>query len=80
MGIDLDVKEKWWVMHFDGVVSKEGVGAGLEITARILKKKILFSFKFYFECTNNVVEYEALILGLQILMELQAKRVYIYGY
>ena len=27
VGIDLDEKEKWWVMHFDGVVSKEGEGA-----------------------------------------------------
>ena len=80
VGIDLDEKEKWWVMHFDGVVSKEGEGAWIDITAPILIKKILFSFKFYFECTNNVVEHEALILGLKILKELQAKRVYIYGY
>ena len=35
---------------------------------------------FYFSCTNNVAEYEALILGLQILKKLQARRVYIYGY
>ena len=29
--IDMDVKEKWWTMHFDGVVSREGVGAGVNI-------------------------------------------------
>ena len=33
----------------------------------------------YFSCTNNVAEYEALLLGIQILKKMQAKRVYIYG-
>ena len=31
--IDMDEKEKWWTMHFDGVVSREGVGAGVDIIA-----------------------------------------------
>ena len=71
--IDVDVKEKWWTMHFDGAMSREGVGAGVDITAPYCIKKNLFSYKFYFECTNNIVEYEALILGLKIMKELQAK-------
>ena len=66
-------------MHFDGNVSREGVGAGVYIMAPYYIKQKLFSYKFYFECTNNVAEYEALILGLKILKELQAKRVHIYG-
>ena len=66
-------------MHFDGVVSKEGASVGVDIMDPYYIKKKLFSYKFYFECTNNVVEYEALILGLKILKELQAKRVHIYG-
>ena len=77
--IDMDVKEEWWTMHFDGVVSREGVGAGIDIIAPYCIKKNLFSYKFYFECTNNVAEYESLILGLKIMKELQAKRVHIYG-
>ena len=32
-----------------------------------------------FECTNNIAEYEALILGLQILKKLGAKRIAIHG-
>ena len=39
----------------------------------------MLSYKFYFECTNNVAEYEALILGMKIMKELQAKIVHIYG-
>ena len=77
--IDIDVKEKWWIVHFDGAISREGVGAEVDIIAPYCIKNNLFSYKFYFECTNNVAEYEALILGLEIMKELQAKIVHIYG-
>ena len=40
----------------------------------------LFSYKLYFDCTNNVVEYEALIIGLDILKRMKDKKVCIYGY
>ena len=79
VGIDMDVKEKWWPMYFDGSMSREGVGVGVDIIATYCIKHNLFSYKFYFECTNNVAEYEALILGLKIMKELQDKRVHIYG-
>ena len=39
--IDMDVKEKWWTMHFDGVVSKEGASVGVDIIAPYCKKKII---------------------------------------
>ena len=29
--IDMDVKKKWWTMHFDGAVSREGAGARVDI-------------------------------------------------
>jgi ribonuclease HI len=66
-------------MHFDGVVSKEGASVGVDIMAPYYIKKKLFSYKFYFECANNVAKYEALILGLNILKELQEKIVHIYS-
>ena len=34
----------------------------------------VYSFKFTFECTNNVAEYEALIFGLNALKELKQKK------
>ena len=37
------------------------------------------SYKLVFECTNNVEEYEALILGLKVLKELSAKRIDVHG-
>ena len=39
----------------------------------------LLSFKLYFECTNNIVEYESLIMGLFALKKLKVKRMAIYG-
>ena len=66
-------------MHFDGACSKEGVGAGITISAPYFIEQTIFSYKFYFSCTKNIAEYEALLLGFQILKGMQAKRVYIYG-
>ena len=37
------------------------------------------SFKFNFKCTNNQTEYEALIIGLEILLGMGASTVHIKG-
>ena len=65
-------------MDFDGEVSKEGAGARIWVRSPKSDPKIL-SYKLYFDCTYNVVEYEALILGHKMLKVLKAKKVYIYG-
>ena len=75
--ISIEQKIQWFTMHFDGAYSKEGVGVGITISAPYFIEQTDFSYKFYFNCTNNVAEYEALLLGLQILKNMQAKRVYI---
>ena len=66
-------------MHFNGACNKEGTGARITILAPYFIEHNNFSYKFYFNCTNNVAEYEAFLLWLQILKKTQAKRVYIYG-
>ena len=38
-----------------------------------------FSYKLDFPCTNNIAEYEALLLGLQLLKQLEAQRISILG-
>jgi hypothetical protein len=55
-----------WNMIFDGVVSREGARDGVWINPPRLAT-ICFSYKLAFECTNNMVEYEALVLGLKTL-------------
>ena len=61
-------------MYFDGSISKEGASAGVWIISPNREFKV-YSFKLTFECTNNVSEYEALLLGLNALKYLNAKRI-----
>ena len=39
----------------------------------------LCSYKLAFECSNNEVEYETLIVDLKIIKKLGAKRISVYG-
>jgi len=66
-------------MTFDGVVSREGAGVDVWIISPKMDSK-LHSFKLAFECTNNEEEYEALLLGLNLLKDLKVKRVVVQGY
>ena len=68
-----ETKEGWWHMDFDGAVRKEGIGVGIWI--RLLEDEP----KLYFDCTNNIAKYESLVLGLGVLNNLNAKKIYIYG-
>jgi ribonuclease HI len=65
-------------MSFDGAASMEGVGDGVWINPPKVGTK-LCSYKLSFDCTNNMAEYEALILGLKTLKELGARRITVHG-
>lgn len=70
--------EGWWHMSFDGASIKQGEGVGIWIRPPVGEPKFL-SYKLNFKCTNNMVEYEALILGLKALKDLQVQRIEIQG-
>ncbi|XP_050896003.1 uncharacterized protein LOC127102699 [Lathyrus oleraceus] len=65
-------------LYFNGSSQKDGTGIGVVI---ISPNKILTKFQYKVEgtCSNNEAEYEALITGLEMLMELGATRVEIMG-
>ena len=65
-------------MYFDGSMAKVAAGASVYIISPIRDFKAL-SYKINFECTNNVVEYEALLLGLNALKDMEARRVQVMG-
>ena len=65
-------------MYFDSSVAKADVGAGVYIISPIEDTET-YSYKLIFECSNNVAEYEALLLGLHALKGLGARRVQIFG-
>jgi len=52
-------------LFFNGAYSKEGIGLGVFLIPPI-GQSISLSFKLELDATNNVIEYEALILGLEI--------------
>jgi len=67
-----------WSMSFDGAINKEGARVVVWINPPILATK-LFSYNLAFDCTRNMVEYEALMLGLKTLKEMDARRITVYG-
>jgi ribonuclease HI len=67
-----------WKMYFDGAYSKEGVGAGVVLISP-KKEEIHLSYKLEFEATNNVDEYEALILGLEAARKMQITELVVFG-
>ena len=56
-------------MYFDGSLMKTGVGVGLLFISP-LGVHIRYMIRLHFATSNNVAEYEALINGLQIAIEL----------
>jgi ribonuclease HI len=60
---------EYWTMYFDGSLMKEGAGVGLVfVSLHIMRMK--YMIHLHFLASNNVAEYEALINGLRIAIEL----------
>jgi ribonuclease HI len=60
-------------MYFDGSLMKIGVGAGLLFISP-LGKHLRYVLRLHFPASNNVAEYEALVNGLRIAIELGVRR------
>ena len=80
--LQIDKKESpeknGWKIYFDGASNALGRGIG----AVLISSKgnhCLFTAKLSFECTNNVAEYEACVLGLQAAIEKKIKILNVYG-
>ncbi|KAL0391377.1 UNVERIFIED_CONTAM: hypothetical protein Slati_4569700 [Sesamum latifolium] len=59
-----------WKMYFDGASYKEGVGAGVVFVTS--KGEVLpYSFILTQNCSNNMAEYQALIFGLEIAVDIK---------
>jgi ribonuclease HI len=67
-----------WKMFFDGASSSIGAGAGVVFKSPS-QEIISLSYKLEFEVTNNVAEYEALVLGLRAAKEMGIKEVAVFG-
>ena len=72
------LKEEGWKMYFDETLNALGRG----VRAVLISPEgshCPFTAKLSFDCTNNVVEYEACVLGLQAAIEKKIKELIVYG-
>jgi ribonuclease HI len=69
---------KVWKLFFDGSVCSEGQGIGCVIISPHGVEYEL-SIRLEFKCTNNQPEYEALLTGLETLVELGVLRAEVFG-
>ena len=60
-------------MYFNGTLMKTGAGAGLLFISP-LRVHMRYMIRLHFAASNNVAEYEALVNGLQITIELGVRR------
>jgi len=65
-------------MYFDGSLMKTGAGAGLLFISP-LGVHMRYVIRIHFAASNNVTEYEALVNGLKIAVELGVRHLDVRG-
>ena len=63
---------------FDGTSNALGHGVGVVLTSPNNYHKP-YTARLCFDCTNNIVEYEACILGLEAAIDLRVKHLEVFG-
>ncbi|XP_019226104.1 PREDICTED: uncharacterized protein LOC109207613 [Nicotiana attenuata] len=67
-----------WKMYFDGAAHREGAGVGIVfITSQ--GEVLPYSFTLKQRCSNNVIEYQALILGLEMAVDIKQLQLQVFG-
>ncbi|KAJ1696048.1 hypothetical protein LUZ63_004560 [Rhynchospora breviuscula] len=70
-------EEAIWEVFVDGASSEKGSGVGVEIKG-LNGEKFNYAVHPTFEVSNNVAEYEALLVGMRLIEAIGAKRVRFY--
>ena len=73
-----DVTHEYWMMYYDGSVMVPGSGAGVVLISPD-RSRLRYAIRLHFFASNNATEYEALINGLCIAVELSATWLYVHG-
>jgi ribonuclease HI len=72
------IQTECWTLYFDGSVMKIRAGAGLLFVSP-LGEHMRYAVRLYFPASNNMAEYEALLCGLKIAIEIGIKRLDVRG-
>ncbi|XP_058002286.1 uncharacterized protein LOC131179455 [Hevea brasiliensis] len=67
-----------WEMYLDGAVNLSGNGIAVVLMSPN-GKYFPIAIKLRFNCTNNVAEYEACVIGLQAAIKMKIKKLKVYG-
>jgi hypothetical protein len=72
------IQAECWALYFNGSVMKTGAGACLLFVSP-LGGHMRYAVRLHFPASNNMVEYEALLFGLKIAIEIGIKRLDVRG-
>jgi ribonuclease HI len=67
-----------WIMYFDSALNLEGAGTGVLLISPH-REQLIYALQIHYKSSNNGAEYEALILGLRIVVSLGIKRLLPFG-
>jgi ribonuclease HI len=76
--IDEEKREGYWGMGFDDAHSSTGSGVGIVLRSSG-KRTTLLSYRIKFNYTNNIEEYETLILGIHLAINMKIKNLQVKG-
>ena len=77
IGEQISEEKQIWNLYFDGASSREGSGAGIVLISPT-QRVVTLSYKLQFQTTNNIAEYEALILGMKATKDLGVEQLVLY--
>ena len=76
---DLEVVEdKKWIIHVDGLSTQHAGGIGIVLQSPE-GDRLKYKVRLQYQITNNEVEYEALLKGLELAESIGAKSILILG-
>lgn len=66
-------------MYFDGAANEKGAGIGAVIVSNADALHYPIATKLKFDCTNNMAEYEACIIGLEAALDMNIEKLIVFG-
>ncbi|KAI5317241.1 hypothetical protein L3X38_036948 [Prunus dulcis] len=74
----LDLTQPLWTLFVDGSSNAQGCGVGLVLVSPD-KVTLEYALRFNFQASNNEAEYEALLAGLRLAKEMDARQIQIFS-